>query len=192
VKGVLRVKGVMKNQKATSILFGAFALASLASGGCMLQVEADVPEIEITQHDVVFDGVPQPVAANAGDVSLTKSFSQQHQKLDLPAGLTSQVNAMGVTLSAKSGIDNFDFLKNMRVTMSDGVHSPVELINYQQPAGAPSTNVLTVQSANPIDTLAVWKTDAATFTLEVAGALPSADWTVDVSVRFAGKIVYKY
>ena len=185
----------MKSLRPTSILFGAFALASLAAGGCMLQVEADVPEVEITQHDVVFEGVPPAAAAAAstgGDVALTKSFSQQHQRLELPAGLTTEVKAMGVTLTAKSGIDNFDFLKNMRVTMSDGVHEPVELVDYQRVDGAPSTNVLTVESANPVNTLDQWKTDTATFNLEVAGGLPSSDWSLDVSVRFAGKMIYKY
>jgi hypothetical protein len=182
----------MKSLKPTSILFGAFTLASLVGGGCMLQVEADVPEVDITQHDVVFQGVPAPVSASVGDSSLTQSFSQQHQRLELPAGLTTEVKAMGVTLTAKSGVDNFDFLKNMRVTMSDGVHDPVELIAYERVDGAPSTNVLTVESANPVNTLDEWKTDTATFTLEVAGGLPSSDWSLDVSVRFAGKLVYNY
>jgi hypothetical protein len=181
----------MKSLRPTSILFGAFALASLAAGGCMLQVEADVPEVEITQHDVVFEGVA-PAPVDPGDVALSKSFSQQHQRLELPAGLTTEVKAMGVTLTAKSGIENFDFLKNMRVTMSDGVHEPVELVDYQRVDGAPSTNVLTIESANPVNTLDQWKTDSATFTLEIAGGLPSSDWSLDVAVRFAGKLVYKY
>ena len=181
----------MKNLKATSILFGAFALASLGAGGCMLQVEADVPEVEITQHDVAFQGVA-PAGVSVGDVALTQTFSQQHQRLELPANLTTEVKAMGVTLTAKSGIENFDFLKNMRVMMSDGVHTPVELIDYQRVDGAPSTNVLTIESANPVNTLDQWKTDAANFTLEVAGPLPAVDWSLDVSVRFAGKLVYKY
>jgi hypothetical protein len=180
----------MKRLRHSSLLLGALAFGAVA-GGCSLQVEADVPEVEITQHDVVFQGVA-PAAAGLGDVSLAKSFSQQHQRLELPSGLTTEVKAMGVTLSAKSGIENFDFLKNMRVTMSDGVHDPVELIDYQRVDGAPSTNVLTIESANPVNTLDQWKTDAATFTLEVAGALPTGDWSLDVSVRFAGKLVYKY
>ena len=174
-----------------SSLLGAIALASLAAGGCMLQVEADVPEVEITQHDVAFHAIA-PANVDVGDVALTQTFTQQHQKLDLPAGLTTQVKAMGVTLTAKSGIENFDFLKNMRLTMSDGVHPPVELINYERVDGAPSTNVLTIESANPVDTLEQWKTDSANFALDVAGAMPTNDWTIDVSVRFAGKIVYKY
>ena len=181
----------MNNRKHGSILLGVIALASLATGGCSLQVEADVPEVDITQHDVAFQGV-SPVAANLGDVALTQSYSQQHQRLELPAGLTTEVKAMGVTLTAKSGIDNFDFLKNMRLSMSDGVHPPVELIDYERVDGAPSTNVLTVESANPVNTLEQWKTDSATFTLDVAGAMPTGDWAVDVSVRFAGKVVYKY
>jgi hypothetical protein len=181
----------MKSRRTTSILLGAVALASLAAGGCTLQVEADVPEVEITQHDVMFQGVA-PSTAGAGDVALARSFSQQHQRLELPANLKTEMKAMGVTLTAKSGIENFDFLKNMRVTMSDGVHAPVELIDYQRADGAPSTNVLTIESANPVNTLDQWKTDAANFTLEVAGPLPAVDWSLDVSVRFAGKLVYKY
>jgi hypothetical protein len=173
----------------SSILLAAVALASLAAGGCMLQVEADVPEVEITQHDVAFQAV---APSGGGDVALTQTFTQQHQKLDLPSGLTTEVKAMGVTLTAKSGIENFDFLKNMRLTMSDGVHPPVELINYERVEGAPSTNVLTIESANPVNTLEQWRTDSADFALAVAGAMPTNDWTIDVSVRFAGKIVYKY
>jgi hypothetical protein len=180
----------MKNLKLSSVLLGALALLSLSAGGCMLQVEADVPEVEITQHDLGFTGIPQ--AATMGDVSLSKSFSQKHQRLDLPAGLETEVKAMGITLTAKNGVENFDFLKNLRLTMSDDVHPAVELINYQRVDGAPSTNVLTMESANPVNTLDQWKTDSATFTIDVAGALPAQDWTVDLAIRFAGKIKYKY
>lgn len=180
----------MKNHKLGSVLVGAFGLLALSAGGCMMQVEAEVPEVEITQHDLGFQGVAIP--GGIGDVSLSKSFSQQHQRLELPAGLDSEVKALGVTLTAKSGIENFDFLKNLRLTMSDDVHDPVELINYQRVDGSPSTNVLTMESANPVNTLDQWKTDSATFTIEVAGTLPSQDWAVDLAVRFAGKIKYKY
>jgi hypothetical protein len=179
----------MKTLKQTSVLFGVLAFGSLALG-CMVQIEADVPEVEVTQHDLKFDGVP--LAASLGDVSMSKSFSQKHQRLELPSGLDTEVKALGVTLTAKSGIENFDFLKVLRLTMSDDVHEPVELINYQRPEGAPSTNVLTMESKNPVNTLEQWKTDSATFTVDVAGGLPSNDWKVDLAVRFAGKIKYNY
>ena len=180
----------MNKLTLTSKLCGALALLSLATGGCMMEVEADVPDVEITQHDLVFTGVP--AASGLGDVSLSKSFSQKHQRLDLPAGLDTEVKALGVTLTAKTGVENFDFLQNLRLTMSDDVHDPVELINYQRDPNAPSTNVLSMPSANPVNTLDQWKTDSATFTVELAGALPAQDWKVDLAVRFAGKIKYKY
>jgi hypothetical protein len=180
----------MNTLKLKSMLFGAFALLSFTAGGCMMEVEATVPEVEITQHDLAFEGVP--LAAMLGDVSLSKSFSQKHQRLELPEGLDTEVKALGITLTAKSGIENFDFLKALRLTMSDDVHEPVELIDYTRVDGAPSTNVLTMESKNPVNTLDQWKTDSATFTVEVAGALPAQAWKVDLAVRFAGKIKYKY
>lgn len=181
----------MKNLKLKSMLAGAFALVSLSAGGCMMQVEATVPEVEITQHDLVFEGVPLATSLG-GDVSVSKSFSQKHQRLELPQGLDTEVKAIGVTLTAKGGIEDFDFIKALRVTMSDDVHAPVELIDYAHVDGAPSTNVLTMESKNPVNTLDQWKTDSATFTIEIAGTLPPQDWKVDLSVRFAGKITYKY
>jgi hypothetical protein len=180
----------MKNLELKSVLVGAFALLSLSAGACMMQVEATVPEVEITQHDLVFEGVPQ--AALLGDVAVSKSFSQKHQRLELPDGLDTEVKALGVTLTAKGGIENFDFIKELRVTMSDDTHAPVELLDYVRVDGAPSTNVLTMESKNPVNTLDQWKTDSATFTIEIAGSLPPQDWKVDLSVRFAGKIKYKY
>ena len=57
---------------------------------------------------------------------------------------------------------------------------------------SPSTNVLTMESKNPVNTLDQWKTNSATFTVDIAGTLPAQEWKVDVSVRFAGKITYKY
>jgi hypothetical protein len=181
----------MKTLKQTSVLFGALALLSLPMSACMVEVQATVPEVEVTQHDLTFDGVPG-AAALGGDVSLSKSFSQKHQRLDLPASLNTEVKALGVTLTAKSGIENFDFLKALHVTMSDDVHDPITLIDHTRVEGAPSTNVLTMESANPVDTLDQWKTDSATFTIDVAGALPPQDWKVDLAVRFAGKVTYKY
>jgi hypothetical protein len=184
------VVNIMKTLNRTSVLFGAVALSSLSMSACMVEVQATVPEVEVTQHDLTFEGVP--LAADLGDLSLSKSFSQKHQRLDLPSGLDTEVKALGVTLTAKSGIENFDFIKALQVTMSDDVHEPITLIDYARVDGAPSTNVLTLQSANPVNTLDQWKTDSATFTIAVAGALPAQDWKVDLAVRFAGKVTYKY
>jgi len=181
----------MKTNTLSAVLFSSLVLAVAgAAAGCGVSVEADVPEIEVTQHGLAFDGVP--VAALIGDVSMTRSFSQEHKKLEMPDGLDSEVKALGITLTADSGIQDFSFIHNLRLSMSDDVHPPIELIDYQQDPAAPASNVLTLSSANPVNTLDQWKTDSATFTIEVAGTLPPQAWTVDLAIRFAGSVKYTY
>ena len=181
----------MKTTTSSAFLFSSLLLV-LGSGaaGCAFSVEADVPEVEVTQHDLAFDGVP--LAALIGDVSMTRSFSREHKKLELPNGLDSEVKALGITMTAKSGIQDFGFIHNLRLTMSDDVHDPIELVDYQQDPTAPPSGVLTMSSATPVNTLDQWTTTSATFTVEVSGSRPPQGWTVDLSIRFAGKVKYTY
>lgn len=180
----------MSSLHVRALLFSmSMAFLSASAGGCM-SVEAEIPEVEVTQHDLAFEGVPQ--AGLLGDVSMTRSFSQKHDKLELPDGLDSEVKALGVSLIAKDGVTDFGFIHNLRLTMSDDAHAPVELINYQQEPGATPGRVLHMQSANPTNTLEQWKTESATFTIEIAGALPEDAWKVDLAIRFSGKVKYSY
>jgi hypothetical protein len=174
----------MKTAKLSSVLFSAMVLLGT---GCV-SVEAEIPEVEITQKDLGFDGVP--ISALIGDVSVSHKFSQKHKKLDLPSGLDSEIKALGVSIIARKGLKDFGFLHNLRLTMSDDVHPPVTLIDYQQAPGAAPTDVLTMKSANPVNTFEQWKTESATFTIDVAGTLPEQAWTVDMSVRFGGSFKY--
>lgn len=157
----------------------------------MVSVEADVPDVEVTQKNIMFQGVP--ATGLAGDVAMTNSFSQKHPTLDLPQGLTPEVSVLQVSLTAKEGISNFDFIHQLRLTMSGDANNSdaVELINYQKDPASQTGAVLTMPSANPVNALEQWKTDSALFTIDIAGTLPTADWAVDVTVRFAGKIDYQ-
>ena len=180
-----------KHNTLSEILFAA-AAAFLCTGaaGCALSVEADVPEIEVTKKDISFDGVP--IGAALGDVSMTKSFSQKHSALDLPTGLTTEVHAIDVTLKAASGITDFTFLRMLRLTMADETDQSksIELINYQQQPGGGAGDTLTMTSANPVNALDEWKSDAAIFTIDIAGTLPTQAWAADVVMRFGGSLKY--
>jgi len=177
--------------KSRQIAPFALAFLALGTGACMVSVEAEAPDIEVTQQNILFPGVAG--TGVLGDVAMTHSFSQKHPKLDLPAGLTPEVKALEVTLTAKSGITSFDFIHYLRLSMSDGADKSdaIELINYQRDATGTTGPVLTMPSANPVNALEQWKTDAAVFTVDVAGQLPESDWTADVTVRFAGKVSYQ-
>jgi len=172
-------------------LFRLFVLTAVLSPAlACLQVQAEAPNVTVTQKDIVFDGVPTDVMAALGSTSMTKSFSQSHSKLDLPSGLTPTVDALSVTLTAKSGPPNLDFIQALRITMSGG-GTPVTLVDYEKGTGrAPVGKSLTVQSLNPANVFEQWKSDMATFTLTVAGDLPPDAWTVDAVISFSGRLDY--
>ena len=155
----------------------------------MVSAEADVPDIEITEHDVSFVGIPHATAL--GDLSTETSFTES-RPISLPKGIDSTVEAVKVELVAKTGISSFDFLSTLRVTMApqDGSTPAVELINYQKGGTTVVGSTLTIPAVNPVNILDEWKTDSATFTVQISGTLPAQDWTVDMHVHFAGQVSY--
>jgi len=177
----------------TRSLFHLLGLVVLLfpAGGC-LQVEAEAPSVTVTQKDIVFDGIPALVMAALGSASMTTSFSQSHSKLDLPSGLTPTVDSLRVTLKAKSGVTNLDFIESLRITMSGG-GTPVTLVDYERSNGAKSVgSSLSVESLNPAHVFEEWKADEAVFTVTVAGELPSSSWTADAQIDFSGHVSYAY
>ena len=176
------------------VTLASFALATLAltlgAGGCMVSVEAEIPDVEVTQKGLQFAGVP--IGSALGDVSMSSTFSQEHDALDLPEGLTSEVKALEVSLTAREGITDFGFVRYLRLTMSDDSDNAnaIELINYERDSSVPPSGVLKVIAANPVNALEKLKTKSAQFTIEVAGTLPDHDWAADVTVRFGGKVNY--
>ena len=151
--------------KTTLALSAALLLAPILTGmlgGCVMSIEAEVPEIEITQHDLTF-----------------------------PEGLAPEVQALSVTVVAKTGIDDLSFIRDLRVTMTDGgtPGAPIELVSYHRGPDARPTNVLFFpsDSGNALDAV---RTESTTFSIEAAGTLPDHDWTVDLTLRFAGRVRY--
>jgi hypothetical protein len=184
----------MKTTKTHRSRFFALTFAAVgfttAGAGCALSVEAEIPEVTVTQRGLTFKGVPD---FGIGDVSMEKSFSQDHSKIELPDGLDSEVKTLAVTLRATSGVSDMSFLKLLRVTMSSAnIAEPVELGSYEAVPGAAATNEINLTSLNPIDIFDAWNTDSATFTLQLAGSLPTTDWTADVIVRFSARAKYEY
>jgi hypothetical protein len=183
----------MKPTTQTSNLSALVAIAALglagALTGCTLSVEADVPDVQITQSGLAFEGVPAVV----GDASMTKSYSQQHSKLDLPSQLDTQVRTLAVTLTATSGVTDLSFIHFMSISMSaDADSTPIVIGSYEPATGSTTGNQLKLTTLNPVNILDAWKTDTATFTLQLAGTLPTSDWTADVSIDLSGSAKYTY
>lgn len=174
-------------------------LLGMAAGGCSISAQADVPDVEVTQHGISIPGVPAGAAAflsgstSSGETSTKVSFNQSLPDLNLPKDLTSTVKAVKVDFIAKDGVKDLSFVHGLRVTMTPkGSTAVTELINYQKQDGASVGKTLTIDSQNPVNILDQWKTDSATFNVEVMGALPTATWTFDMAVHFSGEVTYKY
>ena len=88
---------------------------------------------------------------------------------------------------------DLSFIHYLRVTMSAGDGSEAIELGVYEPARAPLLATrINLTTLNPINIFDAWNTESATFTLEVAGALPRSDWKGDVVVRFSGKVKYTY
>jgi hypothetical protein len=167
------------------------SLATLSAAGCGVSIEAELPDVEVTQRGIVFPGVAGSDVS--GDQSMAKSFSQQHDKIALPDGVNSDVRTLSVKLHATAGVRDLSFIHHLRVTMSanDGSEA-MELGVYEPATGATVGNDINLTTLNPINIFDAWNTESATFTLEVVGALPETDWTGDVIVHFSGRVKYTY
>jgi len=171
----------------TALLAAAIATAA---GGCSVSVEAEVPDLAVTQHDIPVTGIP--MVGRAGDVSTHFAFTQKLPAIDLPDSVESNVESAKIELTAKRGVQDFSFLTALRVTITpSGSPAPIELLEYQKKDGAVVGKSLVVDSLNTVDILKQWK-DEAVFDVQVAGDLPSSDWAIDLTVHFNGKFSYKY
>jgi hypothetical protein len=171
----------------------AFTVAVLAAAlaGCGIAVEAEVPDIQVTQRGVVFKGVPG--ASLTGEMAMAKSFAQEHDRIEFPDGLDSEVRTLSVSLRATSGVTDLSFIHYMRITMAaDDGSEAIELGVYEPAPGAVVGDEIRLTTLNPINVFSAWNTDRAKFTLEVVGALPEHDWTGDVTAHFSGRIKYAY
>ena len=182
----------MSTRKRTSILPVLVAGLTLGLSGAVagcVSVEADAPDVRITQHGIMFDGMA------AGGDSMIKSYSQQHPKLDIPAGIDSELKPVAATLVARNGVFDLSFIRSLSLSMTvDGTSAPVALGSYEPAAGAPAGDQISLTTVNPVNILEAWKTDSATFTLQIVGQLPTNDWAGDVSLDLSvsAKATYTY
>jgi hypothetical protein len=168
------------------------ALLTVGFGACV-EVQADVPDVEITQHGVMFQGVPS--AKRLGEVSVTHTFSLSGDQLSFTKDLNSQVYAMEVILRPTLPMQNLDFIRTARVQMSnpakDGVQPVKDIVYYERTGDQVAQPILAVKTLMPIDITELWAAKKTDIILTISGVLPEVNWSVDVSLRLSGKIEYK-
>jgi hypothetical protein len=167
------------------------ALATLA-GACTFSVEANIPDVEITQRGLKIPGIPK--AKLAGDVSVSSSFTFSSSNTAWAKSMNSSVYVRQVEVTASGGVDNLDFIKAAHLIMTDSEdsESSTELVSYDRCDGAPSSSVIDVSMPKPIDITPLWSAAKTVIELQMAGQLPEEDWAVDVVLKLNGEITYKF
>jgi hypothetical protein len=176
----------MTNQTA----WMATLLLLAGAAGCA-EVEAEVPEAQVTQKGVSFRGGGW--GGHRDEVSATQTFELSATNLSWVKDLNSKVYLTQIDFRAASGVQDLGFIHFAHVSMSDGERrsKPVELVNYVRPDGQPATATIAAKTPYPVDISKVWTADKLLVTVSVAGDLPDKSWSVDVTLHLSGSISYK-
>jgi hypothetical protein len=167
---------------------------AVAAGGCAMSVSGELPEVEVTQHDLALPGVPREL--RTGDVNVTlPSFFQPNDHLGLPIDSYRSVKVTGLTVVLKKGGGgDLSFVRSMRVTLG-GLQGflagavPAEVARYDRPsAGTAGTTI--EAGKGPVEVVEAWRDPITVLTVEASGDLPEEAWTVDVVVRLSALLRY--
>lgn len=183
----------MRTTMTRTPLVMALTLAAAGAASCA-QVEADVPQAEVTQKAVSFKGIPGGKAL--GEVSTTQSFTLSSDDLSWAKNLNSEVYAHAFEIRAVGALQDLSFIHYTRITMSDGSDGAttpaVEIVNYERPANAAASPVIDAPTSYPINVSQVWAAKKVVITMELAGVFPEETWAADVTLHMSGKISYKF
>jgi hypothetical protein len=169
------------------------AVAAALTSGCVLSAEAELPEVEVTQHDISMPGVPREARTTDPTVTLP-SFFQPTDHLGLSPDSWKSVKVKSVTVQLKSSGD-LSFVRTLDVTVNGlqgflaGV-SPVDVGRYERPgAGAVGANI-TMTNGSAVEVTDAWRDSMTVLTVTASGDLPEQDWTFDVIVRASATVSY--
>jgi hypothetical protein len=158
---------------------------------CVLSVEADVPEVEITQHGIRMPGVD--VRKSLGDVTITSQFTFTSSNSAWAKRMNSEVVAHQVKVTSDK-LPNLDFVRTASLIMADPQTEGrnTMIVDYQRPQDAPSSATLDVSPGEPVDVTQLWSTDKTTIELTMSGDMPAEDWFISLTMGLSGKITFKY
>jgi hypothetical protein len=169
--------------------WAAFVLATaLLSAGCALEVEGELRDVEVTQHDLLVPAAP--IEADDHPPVVMVQYAQSPPRLGLPQDALTEVRVLGLAVTVKSGVADLSFINTARVTLQTDDGSPIEIGSYERIDNAEIGPTLLLLPYPPTDVTEAWRAPQLVLTVQVGGQLPTVSWTADVSIRFGAKIRY--
>lgn len=165
--------------------------------GCENWLSAEIEEQEFcfTRADVEFSAIPFPANVTIGqmvelDISESiPSLSEDQGKIEGSARLTS------ITLKAKEGVSNFDFLTNLRVDLSSTAPNTalpiVTIIDAVRNSSEPTDDTLYMPGNGKAEMFEHLRSGPFKLKILVSGNVPTVNWTVDLTACVYLKTTYK-
>ena len=161
--------------------------------GCVLSAEGELPDVEVTEHDVAIPGAPPN--PRGGDVAIAVSFAQKPTRAGLNRRSLAEVRVLGVEVAAKSGVPDLSFITSLRLLATSteaqaAGKAPVEIGRFVRSESGAAGPILQMNNAVPPDVTELWKSAELVFTLEAVGRMPNLAWTADIGLRFEATLTY--
>jgi hypothetical protein len=157
----------------------------VALTGCpLVSVEAEIPDACLTYTAVRVPGLPP---------GLQFSYTKTLDELPLAEGfisLDAVITDARATLRATSGVESFDFVDGLVVTISsaDGSLPPFDLVACQHGNCASPTKTTTLATETPENLIDYMQAGPANVTITLTGDLPLNEWTTDVEICLSAKM----
>jgi hypothetical protein len=170
------------------LLTAAGCLCALGTAAC--SASADIPEVQVTQSDIAFDGVP--LIPGVTDVSTTLETTFDHpQGLGLPDALDPKLYPISASVTARDDMKDLSFLEGLSLTLAshaDGAPEPRKMATYARKGSGSVGKVIQLVTDNDTNVLDYWDTKKAYYDVKIWGVLPQEAWAIDVTVSFSGEL----
>jgi len=161
---------------------------SLLALGC--SARAEIPEVVVTQSDVVFEGVPR-IPGFTAPTEVNTSFDHP-EGFGLPEYFNPELYPTRVKVMARGDMEDLSFISVMTLTLAsraDDAPPPRIVASYERTQTGFVGRELELTTDSDSDVLEYWGTSQAFYTLALGSDdLPEEDWSVDVVVNFTGEL----
>jgi hypothetical protein len=171
--------------RVASLLLGSLLLGAV---GC--SARADIPEVVVTQSDVVFEGVPRLAGlVPIGEISATFDHPDG---FSFPEYFNPELYPVEMKVAGRGDMQDLSFIRRLELTLgSRSEDAPADLVvaTYERTADGTVGRELDVDTDRQADVLEYWGIQSAYYNITLWGDdLPVDSWSVDVTVEFTGQL----
>ncbi len=158
----------------------------VASSGC--SARAELPRLVVRQSGLVVEGVrgaSEKVLRARVPLSGASGF-------EFPYGVAASLWVSSVSATAEAGVPDLAFIRQVTLVASETEGDASWTLLDHRPSGDPVRGpTVTAFVEEPVDLLALLRTEDILYELTLAGTLPARDWSLSVAITFEMELSVK-